>query len=108
MKARLSAKFLFHLYANKINFHMKSVALSLAFIIKFTATRKWPICRPRGVNLIPRVSPLHVPRSEVRVECSPSIGLFGPSPLALGRPNTQVRRSEVVSRWFGGGEEQIN
>ena len=30
-------------YANKTNFHMKSFALSLAFIARFTATRKWPI-----------------------------------------------------------------
>ena len=33
----------FHSYANKTNFHMKSVALSLAFIMRFTATRKWSI-----------------------------------------------------------------
>ena len=30
----------FHLYANKANFHI--IALSLAFIMRFTATRKWP------------------------------------------------------------------
>ena len=47
-KASLSTKFLFykisfHSYVNKTNFHMKSFALSLAFIIKLTATRKWPI-----------------------------------------------------------------
>ena len=29
--------------ANKTNFHMKSLALSLAFIMRFTATREWPI-----------------------------------------------------------------
>ena len=34
-----------HSYANKTNFHMKSFALSLAFIVRFTATRKWPIER---------------------------------------------------------------
>ena len=33
----------FHSYANKTNFHMKSFALSLAFIVRFIATRKWPI-----------------------------------------------------------------
>ena len=33
----------FHSYANKINFHMKSFALSLAVIVRFTATRKWLI-----------------------------------------------------------------
>ena len=49
MKARQSAKFFrimkisFHSYANKTNSHMKSFAVSLAFIIGFTATRKWPI-----------------------------------------------------------------
>ena len=32
-----------HSYANKTNFHMKSFVLSLAFIVRFTATRKWPI-----------------------------------------------------------------
>ena len=33
-----------HSYANKTNFHMKSFALSLAyFIVRFTATQKWPI-----------------------------------------------------------------
>ena len=36
-------KISFHSYANKTNFHMKSFALSLAFIVRFTATRKWPI-----------------------------------------------------------------
>ena len=35
-------KISFHSYANKTNFHMKSFALSLAFIMRFTATRKWP------------------------------------------------------------------
>ena len=33
----------FHSYANKPNFHMESFARSLAFIVRFTATRKWPI-----------------------------------------------------------------
>ena len=32
-----------HLYANKTNFHMKSFALSLVFIVRLSATRKWPI-----------------------------------------------------------------
>ena len=36
-------KISFHSYANKTNFHKKSFALSLAFIMRFTATRKWPI-----------------------------------------------------------------
>ena len=36
-------KISFHSYANKTNFHMKTFALSLAFIMRFTATRKWPI-----------------------------------------------------------------
>ena len=36
-------KITFHSYANKTNFHMKSFALSLAFIVRFLATRKWPI-----------------------------------------------------------------
>ena len=48
MKSRLSAKFklgklCFHSYANETNFHMKCFELSLAFIMRFTATRKWPI-----------------------------------------------------------------
>ena len=38
-------KISFHSYANKTNFHMKSFALSLAFIVKFMATRKWPIIK---------------------------------------------------------------
>ena len=38
-------KISFHSYANKTNFHVKSFALSLAFIKRFTATRKWPIQR---------------------------------------------------------------
>ena len=37
----------FHSYANKTNFHMKTFALSLAFIVRFTATRKWPIRHSR-------------------------------------------------------------
>ena len=48
VKARLSAKFFImkvslYSYANKTNFHMKSVSLSLAFIMSFRVTRKWPI-----------------------------------------------------------------
>ena len=69
MKARLSAKFFimkisFHSYANKTNFHMKSFALSLAFIMKFTVTRKWPISKVNVCNLVPRVSRLHVKRRD--------------------------------------------
>ena len=33
----------FHSYANKTNFDMKSFALSLAFMMRYKATRKWPI-----------------------------------------------------------------
>ena len=33
----------FHSYANTTDFEMKSFVLSLAFIMRFTATRKWPI-----------------------------------------------------------------
>ena len=36
-------KISFHSYANKTNFRMKSFALSLTFIVRFTATQKWPI-----------------------------------------------------------------
>ena len=36
-------KISFHSYANKTNFRMKIFPLSLAFIVRFTATRKWPI-----------------------------------------------------------------
>ena len=34
-----------HLYADKTRFHMKSFALNLAFIVRFSATRKWPIIK---------------------------------------------------------------
>ena len=40
-------KISFHSYANITNCHMKSFALSLAFIVRFTATRKWPIKNER-------------------------------------------------------------
>ena len=40
MKARLGAMFLFHSYANETIFHRKSFALSLAFIMRLTTTRK--------------------------------------------------------------------
>ena len=36
-------KISFHSYANKTNYHMKRFALRLAFLVRFTATRKWPI-----------------------------------------------------------------
>ena len=36
-------KISFHSYANKTNFHIKSFALSLAFIVRFTATWKWSV-----------------------------------------------------------------
>ena len=35
--------------ANETDFHMKSIALSLAFTIRFIATRKWP----HGLNARP-------------------------------------------------------
>ena len=38
-------KISFHSYANKTSFRMKSFALSLAFIVRFTATRKCPILK---------------------------------------------------------------
>ena len=37
-------KISFHSYANKTHFHLKSFALSLAFIVRFTVTWQWPIC----------------------------------------------------------------
>ena len=40
-------------YANK-NFLMKSFALSLAFIMRFTATRKWPILLPLEIRFLYR------------------------------------------------------
>ena len=36
-------KISFHSNVNKTNFHMKSFALSLASIMRFTATRKWSV-----------------------------------------------------------------
>ena len=36
-------KISFHSDAKKTNFHLKNLALSLAFIVRFTPTRKWPI-----------------------------------------------------------------
>ena len=51
VKARLNAKLVmkislfardFHSHANKTSFHLKSFALSLAFVMKLKATRKWP------------------------------------------------------------------
>ena len=41
-------KISFHSNANKTNFYMKNFALSLALIMKFTATRKRPIDQTRG------------------------------------------------------------
>ena len=46
----------FRSYDDKTNLNMKSFALSLAFIMRFTATRKWPIVtffsvlQPRGIS----------------------------------------------------------
>ena len=52
-------KISFHSYANKTNFHMKSFALSFAFIVWFTATRKWriPFCNVWHLNGILRNLP---------------------------------------------------
>ena len=36
-------KISYHSYAIKTDFHMKSFALGLAFIMRFTAIGKWPI-----------------------------------------------------------------
>ena len=41
-------KISFYSYANKTNFHMKSFASSLAFIVRFTATRKKLILKMRA------------------------------------------------------------
>ena len=39
-----------HSNANNTNFYMKSFELSLAFIMRFTATRKWPIQAIMGLT----------------------------------------------------------
>ena len=44
-------KISFHSYAIKTYFHVKSFTLSLAFIVRFTATRKWPIAFPWVLNV---------------------------------------------------------
>ena len=49
-------KISFHSYANKTNFHMRSLALSLAFIVRLTATRNWPI-------VIRYIAPDHSPNT---------------------------------------------
>ena len=56
-------KISFHSYANKSKFHMKSFTLSVAFIMRFTATRKWPIetGERRGRVRLPRESTLSAP-----------------------------------------------
>ena len=38
----LIMKISFHSFANKTNFRMKSFALSLSFVMRFIASRKWP------------------------------------------------------------------
>ena len=49
-----------HSYANKTNFHEKSFALSLSFMMRFTETLKWPHFggflrfQPRSQGLSPR------------------------------------------------------
>ena len=45
-------KISFHSYANKTNFHIKSFALSFAFIVRFTATRKWPVTLVRSITRV--------------------------------------------------------
>ena len=50
-------RIIFHSYAKKTNFHMKSFALSLAFILRFTATRKWPIHAEKGPSVLAIVAP---------------------------------------------------
>ena len=45
-------KISFHSYANKTNFHMKSFAFSLAFIMRYKATLKWPILRGKSARVI--------------------------------------------------------
>ena len=65
----------------KTNFHNKNFALSLAFIMRFQATRKWSIerfgCKSTSLlwysdlrnilnNLVPRASPISVPWSQER------------------------------------------
>ena len=44
-------KISFHSHANKTNFHMKSFALNLAFIMRFAAARKWPIHHTINVHV---------------------------------------------------------
>ena len=49
-------KISFPSYVNKTSFHMKSFALSLALITRFTAIRKWPIVIKFGELLLsPRI-----------------------------------------------------
>ena len=43
VKGKFFMKISFHSYANKTHFRMKSFTLSLGFMVRFTATRKWPI-----------------------------------------------------------------
>ena len=52
-------KISFHSYSNKTSFHMKSFALSLAFIMRFTATRKMAY---QIASLADRRSPSHANR----------------------------------------------
>ena len=50
------AKLVFIHMQRKVNFHKKCFALSLAFIIRFEATRKWPIVVIRAQSHVPRRS----------------------------------------------------
>ena len=47
-KCKVFIKIRFHSNADKTDFHMKSFALSLAFIMRFTATQKWSIPELEG------------------------------------------------------------
>ena len=62
-------KISFHSYANKTNVHIERFALSLAFIMKFTTTWKWPIAIVVVKAAFLIVSPLKI---------SPTKPKFGP------------------------------
>ena len=53
-------KISFYSYANKTNFHTKSFALSLGFIMRFTATCKWTIVSTQTILhfLMPQCLPV--------------------------------------------------
>ena len=78
-------KISFHSYANKINFHTKSFALSLVFVrnkVQHKETRKWPIIF---------VSPLQckfLVLVRLRKQHSPIFSLRGKDILTLPKVNT--------------------